>query len=491
MTHIQRTSFLCVLLFSALPGLAKPLTVDTAIRLFLDNSLDLKIQSLKEQGAKADTHGFLGIYDFIWKSDVNYTKAPFVDITPQGLKEEHLNTTTQIQKYLPFGVEFSLGWDWQNKDTQLISSLAPPQPSAKGHVTSLFLEARVPLLRNIFGSLNQLQLEQFKLSEHVAKLLTLKSIVSLVEDGIKIYQQWHIAKRSVYLKQANLNRAKKLLAINLEKQKDGLLEEGDIAQTQVGVKAREIELATTKTELNTASHIFAAFMNVDKSLIDTYETSSLEQEIDGASTLNTNIDMALESNIDIALTKTGTLFSSLALKEKETDQLVELNAVGRTMLKDAGPQFSQSWDNLFFDNPAYVAGLSLVIPLENHAKQGAYQKAYLSKQKSDIEFEKTKKQVRELYQNQRSTLATLQHQIQQSKKLLKLQKQKLSHEEVKFKQGRSSITFILQFQDELTGYELQYERLLTEYTRTKISSKLTDTSLLKEYKLDMGAAESL
>lgn len=467
---------------------SEPLTLDTAIDLFIDNSLDLKIQNLTEQEAKGRTQQFLGIYDFILRSDVTYTKAPFVDVSTFGADVELLQSTTQLQKNFPFGVSFALGWDWDLKDTRTIIT-GLNIPPTRGNITGLFLELKIPLLRNIFGTLDHLQIAQFKLSEQVAKLQTLKSIVNLVQEGMNIYEQWHLAKRAVRLKEESLRRAQKLLDLNLQKLKDGLLEEGDIAQTRASLKAREIDLATAHISLNQANHIFAAFINMDEDKISAYTADELENEV-ALQYESTSESSVLESNIDIALAQAGEAISGLILREKSHDRLITLDAFGRTTLRDAAPTFSKSWDNLFFDKPTYVAGLSLTVPLGNTTKEYVYQNAFLGHERADIELQKAKKQVLETYRGLSFAIQKLKEQVQYSKKLLALQNEKLKHEELKFKQGRSSITFILQFQDELTAFELQHESLLTQYVKTRVLAQLVDTSLLKQHELELPSSSN-
>jgi outer membrane protein TolC len=480
--HLTTNFLISLLMLSSGIAYSEPLSVNKAIKLFIENSLDLKIQNLNAQEAKAKTQIYLGLYDFILQSNIEYTQSPFVGLNSYGVDAQSVKSTTQIQKKFPYGVRFSLGSSWEKQDhTQITGGFIPP---SNGHLTQVFLEAQIPLLNNIFGTLDRAQLTQYRLKEKIAKLQTLKAIINLVTEGMGIYKKWHISKRSVAFKKASLTRAQKLLRLNLKKQKDGLLEAGEVAQTHASVQAREIDLLEAENQLDQASHTLAAFINIEKSSVDQYTADHLDKTLADYTENFPKKDL-WANNVDVALATSSSTVSTIALAEKSHDKWIELNAFGRIALDDADAMFGNSLDNLFFDNPTYVTGLNLVIPLGNEAKRGTYQLSYLAKHRSDIQLEQAQKTVYETYTGRQKALERLKAQISRSKKLLQFQKDKLLHENKKFHQGRSSITLLLQFQDELTQYEHQHEQLLTSYVSTRVDTQLMDATLLKAHQINL------
>ena len=293
-----------------------------------------------------------------------------------------------------------------------------------------------------------------------------------------MYKQWYVARQSVLARQKSLQRAKKLLKLNLRKAKDGLLEEGDIAQSRVGVESRSLELEVEQVVLERAEHALAAFVNLPKADSAAYETPEFRSLL-GTYQQN-SLEELKDKNIRVALTRANQKTAELRLDRTRHDRLADLSLIGSIGLKDVGNTLNGSFNNLFFDNQNYAVGLQLNIPLGNGEKTGSYRLASLANKKAELEIDKAKKEISESYLAALTTMESVTRRIEDSDKLVRLQKKKLKFEDKRFQQGRSSIDLILRFQDELIEFELQQERFLSEYMKSYVEAKLMDTSLFKE-----------
>jgi outer membrane protein TolC len=457
-----------------LHGLGKPLTVEEAISQFLKTSFEVRIQRSNEEEAEAQTQSFLGIYDFVLKADVSYSHTPFVSLSPFGADRDAVQWGGGLHKRFPFGVSLSLELD---QAYESFGRFLPGIPGVKGYTNALTLTARLPLLNNFFGTSDQIQIGMLKINEGMAKLRTLKAIEDLFRQGSGMYQAWYVARQALEVKQVNLTRAQKLLTLNLKKLKDGLVERGDVAQSKVGVQARTLELEAARKNLNDIEHAFAAFLNIDKESVSAYEIPDLSLYVSPYASLESS--EMLSRNITVSLSKAGASLQQLRLNQAEQGRLATLNMVGQAGLKDVGPSYAKSWDQMFFQKPNAAVGLELSLPLGNGEPEGAYRQARVLREKAELERLRAEKQVAEAYQATLSAMSSITRQLEDTRELNTLQREKLAFEERKFGQGRSSIDLILRFQDELSQVELQLDQLLSEYVRNWIEARLLDTSLLR------------
>ncbi len=470
-------------LFIPQKGTGAILSVDKAIDLFLLNSFDVQIENIRQQKAQHDTDAFLGIYDFIMNGQVAYLDSPSISVASSNgasffkSLNGYFNEATLSKKF-PFGMEFALKLSPNYSKIDLVPRGVGPA-SIEGFEHTLALTAKASLLKNFFGQIDFAQLGQLKGNEIIAKLSTLIAIENIFRQGIDLYRLWYTLKRSVVLRQKNLNRARALLRLDRQKLKDGLIEEGEFAQSKVGVESRKIELERSKDRLNQANHTFASFLNITIKEVEAFDAPNLSKSVKDYPQLS---DKALvKQNLTINFTKAQHKVSELSVLEKKYDRMADLNLFGEIGFAGANKKLGRSVDDLLFDHPNYLVGFEFVIPFQNTTKIANYRKSLLVRQEVSLEIKKTEKTSIESYHSALSTLKSLAKRIKNMKTLLRLQKVKVREESKKYDQGRSSIDLVLRFQDELTDFELQRIQFLGEYIKKWIELQLIDTQLMKSH----------
>ncbi|MBA7550440.1 hypothetical protein ES705_42954 [subsurface metagenome] len=133
---------------------------------------------------------------------------------------------------------------------------------------------------------------------------------------------------------------------------------------------------------------------------------------------------------------------------------------------------SQKWGDNYSaitsgDNPTWYLGLSLnIFPLRRLASSALKQSEYAQK-KNIADFEDMKLSVITECKGITRRINTQALYVNAALKSFKLQEKKLSLEEIKFNQGRSSIQWLLAYQDDLSNAEIEYHKALTDYYKAK------------------------
>ncbi|MFC2062169.1 TolC family protein, partial [Elusimicrobiota bacterium] len=142
-------------------------------------------------------------------------------------------------------------------------------------------------------------------------------------------------------------------------------------------------------------------------------------------------------------------------------------------LADTGEGWKDNYDTISEgENPSWYLGLDLsLFPLNKRGKS-ELKEINFEIEKAQAEVEDKKLAIINECRSLTRKVNTQALYVRAASRSLQLQKKKLDLEEAKFDQGRSSIQWLLTYQNDLSSAEIEYFRALTDYYKVMSDLKL-------------------
>lgn len=447
-----------------------PLTLQDCIELGFKNNFEVKKSNYDLFSAQEGTRQIKSQYEPQINCQMGKTKVKNMGIEAMygdEIKKDMLSIGLN-KKFHSSGGLLSLTWENEKSDTNYTSESLSGLPNP-AYASNMTLAYSQPLVRNFAGNNDKTSIQISKLSESIAELSLSVQKNLLVNKIEKAYFDLSFAKKNLKIQKIFLDRSKKLLAINKKKLKDGLMEEVDIIATEAAVTLREASILLAKDSVQNAKDNLKNVIGLSakdnyffvmEDFADFKHQKLSEDEVIKTALLQRPDLKVIESNIRINL---------LNNKIRRNEKLPSLALDTQYSLNGYGEDWSDDYDSV---EPSWYVGLSLnFFPLKKQSGSLIKQSEYAHK-KNITELDKQKLSVITDCKAICRRVNTQALYVVAALKSLKLQEKKLKLEEIKFNQGRSSIQWILTFQDDLSCAEIEYYRSLTDYYKAKADLKL-------------------
>lgn len=353
-------------------------------------------------------------------------------------------------------------------------------PPSKYYLSSVSLTIIQPLWKNAFGLATK---NALKMSDYSLELARIKlsedweDFIALLTNEYATWQKCHI---NVKLVQDKVKTVESQLVLVKKQLRYGLSEDLDLVQLKQKLAAYKLLLEQAKLACETQTRkIFLLMGEVNDAATKTAPekfkaNGPVIDEPDAYSYLISSSNIKKTADILVDLQKTN-------LETKDDAKKMDVSLVLSTKPNAFTQGFSDSLSRIGNYNENTVS-VTASQPLGNDQAKAEAKEARLT-------YEKALKQKEEIFLNSKIGLSSLYtnlnrlaNMIKLSKNNLKLAKQRLALEKKKFYQGRNSIFFILQAEDDV----LQAENSLNEtvFLREAIINQIktmTDQYLV-EYK---------
>ncbi|MFC1510920.1 TolC family protein [Candidatus Margulisiibacteriota bacterium] len=344
------------------------------------------------------------------------------------------------------------------------------------YASNLSLSISQPLLKNAFGLATRMSLQ---MSDYALDLADIKLaedwedfIASLHED----YLTWQKCQKNVNIYQDKVKKVKDQLKLVKQQKRYGLSEDVDLVQIEQKVKAYEILLEQARMACEAQTKKILRFSGQDLSLkvkpAKFTDNNKLPDETAALNYLATNSNLKTTAELLVAIQK-----ANLEIKSNAT--LPEANLVLQAKPSAFTSGFSDSISKIG-DYNEYTVSVNTSRPIANS-------QANAEAKQAEEEYSKSLKERDNILLNAAIGLSTLYTNLEHIDKIIELQgknlklaKQRLKLEQQKYRQGRSSVFFTLQAEDELLLAENAHND--SRFTRKSIVNQInsfTDRYLIK------------
>ncbi len=385
------------------------------------------------------------------------------------------------------GTEVKLG----HLTTRMDSKYPPPfeipgigtfdfNPPPEYYLSSLSLTITQPLLKNAFGLASK---NTLKISDYLLEIAKIK-LAEDWEDFISMlreeYLAWQKCHTNTKLFENKVKTVKDQLALVEDQLKYGLSEELDVVQIKQKSQGYKIMLEQAKLACETQTRKIHLLMNKTGTPDLKIEPQKLAKseavmdETESISYLTSESNIKRTADIAISIQKTN-------WQTKENEKRIDLKLVLQTKPSAFAKDFGESISKIGAYNDTTIS-LTGSRPWFN-------QKAEAAAQQAKLEHQKAIQQKEDILLNAQiglsflyTSLKYLKRTLELNENNLKLARQRLSLEKRKFDQGRSSVFFLLQAEDDSLEAENNLNQTL--FARENVINQIksfTDRYLI-EYK---------
>ena len=441
------------------------LTLEDCIKLGIKNNFKIKKATYDVYSAKETTIQIKSQYEPILNCQIGKTDIKNSEVNSiygTEIKQDSLNIGMNKKFYYTGG---TLGLEWSNEKDNSDSMFKSINPSYDSSITLSYFQ---PIIKNFVGCNDKKSIQIAKEQEKIIELsliLQKNLIANQIENA---YRDLNFAQKDLETQKTFLERAKKLLEINKKKLKDGLLEEVDIIATEASVTLRETSILLTENSVKNAEDNLRRIIGLKKDRKCSFKIELPHKFIHKKIIEKEEIEKALLERPDLKIIEHTIKLNSLDTSIKKNEKLPSLDLITQYGLGNTGKTFTDNYDVITNgNNPTWFIGLNFNIsPFSKKSNSLLNQNKYLL-QKNLLDIEDTKLLIITECKEITRRINTLSLYVEASFKSLVLQNKKLSLEEKKFQQGRSSIQWILNYQDDLTRAKTEHLKALTDYYKAK------------------------
>jgi outer membrane protein len=460
------------------------LSLDDAIRLAMENNLDIRVDQAAVDFAQNNVHRQFAPFDPVANASFNDARSS-TQTSSQLQGASILNTLTQTTQF-GYTQTFPTGTNFQTTFLNVKSSTNSDFYTLNPYfATSWSFQVTQPLLKNfgvfankapIFIAQRNLKVSQATFQGEVSDVLLL--VISQYWSVVLDRKNLEVQKKSYDEAQQSYERDKKALSL-------GALPPLDIYRSESEVAARRVNVIQAEYALKQAEDLFRQLIATDRdpalSVMDLVLTEKAEPT-------DTLLDMDIASALTMALTNRPELEASqqqlaadalsirLAHNNLRPDlelsgyyaptglggNSYDVNTIPPTLLSTGG--LGDSLNQLFgFKYPTYYAQLTLQLPIKNHAAEANLADAVVSQKNDQYRQARTAQGVTLEVKNAVHLLEAAKVSLQAAKVSEDLARKSLQAEQRKYQLGGSTIFFVLDAQTQLANAEFALAQAQTNY----------------------------
>lgn len=339
-------------------------------------------------------------------------------------------------------------------------------PGASSRFTNVKVEATQSLWRDFLGRGTRAGLDAGRTATEAAKLEWWDAVDQWVLDLVTIYYQaWGLQER-VSAAESSLERRERLKKIITLRTKRGTAETPDILQVDGAMTAARSEVWAARQDLNViwrnliiSLKMPEAWLKIDpaevplaleKTIAPTLESCGKETAVEKAPATSPSLELAVLRQ-EAARGRADALVDRVR-PDLSLRALVNSNAV-TGLSSDAG--FSGRFsDAVAGKNPAWTLGLQLQVPIGAYTEKAAAARAIADRDQAEAGASMSRDQLRVDWMNHCGDLFRWKKVLADQKSLLEKMHERVRLEEIRYQQGRTSPTQVIQAGDDATNAEL-------------------------------------
>jgi outer membrane protein len=456
-------------------GAVRPLSIDDAVKLALEQNLGIQIQRIDPQIQDVGIAQARSFWAPTLTSSVSRQSQaqPSSSVFSGGARVDNgtLASGVGINQTTPWGANYSATWNNSRFTTTNAFSSFSPQLNS-----NLNLQFNQPLLRNL--SIDQIR-QQVVLSKKTRDLsdINLESVITQTARGVRnAYWDLSYAINNLKAQQEALTLAQQSLKDNEKRVEIGTMAPIDIVQAQAEVASNESSVIVAEASIKQAQDRLRAlildpaspnFWTVEFDPTDPAPFTEQAIDVDGA------VRNALDKRTDLRGAKNSLEQSDVTIRYFKNQIMPDVNAqvnyittglggtpiVNPAALALAGASsssvvapsgFGSVLGDVFQNQfPNWTVGVQINYPLGSSTAQANLARAKLQYQQAQAQLKNLELNVALQVRDTGRSVQTNQKRVQSAKASRELQEKKLEAEQKKLAAGMSTSFFVFQAQRDL------------------------------------------
>jgi len=468
------------------------ITVEDAVKLALEHNLGVQVARVNPQLqdlsiASARANWAPSLTSTLVNSSIDSPTNSFLS-GGQGPKisDDRFASNVGVSQLLPWGANYSVGWDSTRSTTTNIFSNFSPQLRS-----SLALSYTQPLLRNFNIDNIRQQLKVSVKNREISELDLRQTIVGTTRSVRNAYWDLAYAIGSLAVQKESLELARESLRNNRARVEIGTMAPIDIVEAEAEVAQREEAVIVGEAQIQRAEDNLRALIydpampdfwtiKIEPAEIPPYQPTPVDAEAAVRTALDRRTDLqqtrkTLEAN-DISIR----YFRNQTLPDVSASFDYGLTGLGGTQFVRGegfpGPIIGQTQRNfgsvlsdLFAnDFPNWAFTVNISYPIGTSTSEASLARARLQNNQSQTQLKNQQLQVATQVRDAARQVQTNQKRVDATRASRTLAERRLEAEEKKFQAGMSTSFFVFQAQRELSQARANELRAITDYNRSLV-----------------------
>ena len=479
---------------TSVPGSARALSMDEAVRLALEQNLGIRIQRLDPQiqdTAVAQSRSFWSpnLGSSLSRVSNNY---PATGVIQPAYGNGTTNANISLAQTLPWGGNYTAGWINQRLTTTNILQNYSPQI-----YSNVQFNYTQPLMRNF--SIDQIR-QQVKQSTRFRELsdIQLQAVVTSTTRAVRdAYWDLVYAISNLKAQQQSLQLSQQFLKDNQKRVEIGTLAPIDIVQAQAEVASNEQGVIVADASIKTSQDNLRALI-LDPGQPDfwniTFEPTDAASFAEQALDVDAAVRNALDKRTDLLAAKNTLAVGDINMKFLKNQILPDINvqanygalSYGGTQLSAAdltniglgviparsvisqrgyGTVLGDVFTNAY---PQWTLGVQIGYPLGSSTVQANLARARLQYQQAETQMKNLELQIATQVRLAARNVATNIKRVQSARASRELQEKKLDAEEKKLAAGMSQSFFVFQAQRDLAVARVAEIQAISDYNKSLV-----------------------
>jgi outer membrane protein len=476
--------------------ITRPLSIDEAVKLALEQNLGIQIQRLDPQISDVGISQARSFWSPQLSSSFSrQSQASAATNSLAGgatsIDNGTIAATVGIQQNLPTGAFYQANWNsFRATTTNLFSNFSPQLGS------NLNLQVQQPLLRNLHIDQIRQQLANSKKLRDLSDIQLQAVITGTSRNVRNAYWDLSYSIDNLKAQQESLKLAQQSLSDNRKRVEIGTLAPIDIVQAQAEVASNEERVILAEAAIKRAQDNLRTLI-LDPGTPNFWATSF--QPTDAAPFQEAGIDMegavrnALDKRSDLRGAKNSIERSDVDIRYLRNQILPDVNAqatyisraIGGVQLNSLRPDdvltgninrvvvaqrgFGSVLGNLFQNTfPDWTVGVQVSYPLGTNTAQANLARAKLQYQQAQTQLKSLEMQVAAQVREFARQVQTNQKRVLSAKASRELQEKKLEAEEKKLAAGMSQSFFVFQAQRDLALARTAEIQAIADYNKSVV-----------------------
>jgi outer membrane protein TolC len=448
------------------------LTVDDAVKMALDNNVDLAADRLDPQISDTRVAAAANVFRPTFNAGLNSSNQllpPSNFLTPVA-QENDVNTSNAglSQKLPKYGTTYNLGWTWTHTNSNsILNSYNPLVQSGLSFAVSQ------PLIRDLFIDNNRQQLATSRTNREIADTRLRESLVHTTANVKSAYWALVSARATVDARKSTLELAEELVRVNKAKVDVGTSPPLDLVSAQAEVASDQEQLIIAETGVKEAEDRLRLLIfdtsnrdnwNVAIDAVDSppITTVSIDLEAAVTRTLSSRADL-VRARKDIDNAQTSVKYTS---NQKLPDVRVNANysasGLGGTQILRTGgfpgtivgpgdiTGLGNVLSQLFTNNyPTWGVGVSVSYPLGNSVEQANAARAHIEHSQAEQRLKGDEARAVQQVRDAAWKIEMNAKRIDTTRSARELAEQRLDAERKRFEVGMSTSFLTIQAQRDL------------------------------------------
>jgi len=449
------------------------LTVDEAVKMALDQNIDLSAVRMEPQISDAGVASAAGAFRPVFNTSFERNRQvdpPASFLIPTATRATAVTSAFGLDQKLPWlGTAYSISWNATHTDSNsFLNTFNPVLQSG------LSLAVSQPLLRGLKIDAARQQLEASRISRDVADTEVRETVVQ-TEAGVK-RAYWNLvsARSTVDARKSALDLAEELVRVNRAKVDVGQSPPLDLVAAEAEVASDQEQLIVAETAVKQIEDELRVLI-FDTSDAGTWrvpiEPAEAPPSTAAAPDLDAAVANALRDRADLARARKTIENARLSVKFTRSERMpdVRLNAnyqasgLGGTEVLRAGPfpgtivgagtpvAFGSVLNQLFTGAyPTWTLGVSVNYPIGQATEEANYARATLQQQQAQQRLKSAESHVVQEVRDAWRQIEMNGRRIETTRAARELAEQRLDAERKRFDVGMSTSFLVIQAQRDLT-----------------------------------------